>query len=153
MRAILKDQSFAILIALIAAAVMVNGATWFFRVERAIAPASDWFEVHTLHIPDHEIGTNPVVDFTRTIKQRLAGQWSVETQKLIGARWRTVCRDGDLSFYSPDEDLPNPVRLNWFRGRCNEVVGEQRLQVVWMFVDQTGQTRAVLRESNTYKVK
>ncbi len=148
----LTDQG---LVISVAAALFVVGAavaTWVLQVDNATAPASAWFTVDKMIVPDHKAGENPDIEFERTIKRNMSGRWAVETQSYNGSRWVTVCRGSGLSNYSVDEDLPRPITLDWFRGACDEKPGLQRLQTVWLFSDEEGLTRSVISESNEYTV-
>lgn len=147
-----KDRTVELLVAALLFFVGGFVFSWVHRVDVATEPASAWFTVDAMVIPDHRVGENPVIDFERTIKKSMTGRWSVETQKFNGSRWVTVCRGSGISNYSIDEDLPRPITLNWYRGACETEPGLYRLQTVWLFSDGTGLTRSVQNESNDFNV-
>ena len=86
-----------------------------FSFYEKLRPASDWMEVHSLTIANTVIGSDPVMDYKREIKQPFAGHWISEVQiQNKSGKWTATCIATGVANYSPDKEPPDPLTLKWW---------------------------------------
>lgn len=73
---------------------------------RELAPATDWFEVYEIVIPDFTKGTDPDVLYRRAIKQDFSGSWTVTIFKKDDPGV-VACRGSGEARYRTSTKLPN----------------------------------------------
>ena len=100
-----------------------------FKLERE--PASHWFTVERFQVPDFVTGTNPTIEFERTIKRSALGDWLVEVQLVTGGFYNK-CSGSGTANYKPEDRLPDPVDFGWFVGGCLDIPPDTyRLEARW----------------------
>lgn len=132
--------------------VVLFGASMYERYR----PANDWFDVKSIYIEDTTIGENPVMKYSRQIKQPFRGRWIAEMQHLqpVG-QWVAECiATGDAN-YSPDKVPPDPLKLSWWTYPIDcapKHAGKYRLSTSWTIELPGGLTKQVFAISNTFNV-
>lgn len=101
---------------------------------REAVEASDWFVVNDIFVPDHEVGSNPLMVYDREIKGTHRGFWIVEAQRQ-DRQGETVfvneCSGSGVDNYDTADSLPEAgVTWTWFFGRpCPVPPGIYRLEM------------------------
>lgn len=126
---------------LLAAVVLVYFLTSYLtRQEHArfdAIPATEWFEVIEIYVPDHEEGANPRVVYDRVIKEDFQGFWLAEVQRRDDTAARpgffAACSgSGSNSYETTDWLDPDLVTWEWFLGRpCKVAPGTYRIVVTY----------------------
>lgn len=98
---------------------------------RAAVPASDWFEVSELFVPDHQRGSNPGMIYDRRAKVEFRGFWIAEVQRREDKGFSTECTGSGVKEYRPGDFTTGiPVTWGWFLGRpCPVSQGTYRIIV------------------------
>lgn len=123
--------------------------------ERESLPASSWFKVNEIYVPDHAQGSNPPVIYDRTVFALFRGFFVVEVQKqLDNGLWWSACSGSGVSDYEPGEAIPdNTVTWEWFVTRpCPVPPGIYRLRVSWEMKVPGWPTKNTVALSNTFTV-
>lgn len=142
-------------VALLLFYLVVNSVAYVREYRRSAVPASAWFEVFELFVPDHEKGSNPLVIYDRTIHEAFRGFWIVEVQRRDSEElaW-TECSGAGLNDYEPTDILPERgVTWEWFLGRpCTVGPGSYRLRVSYEMTKPNWPTKHMVVVSNTFRV-
>lgn len=132
--------------------VLLLGASMYERYR----PATDWFNVKSIHVADTTVGTNPVMQYARDIKQPFRGDWTAEVQYLQpSGKWIAECIATGVANYAPDKGPPNPTTLDWWTYPLDcapKHVGTYRLSTSWNLDLPGGITKQIFAFSNTFKV-
>jgi len=98
---------------------------------RAAVPASAWFEISELFVPDHGVGSNPDMIYDRQVKVPFRGFWIAEVQRRESKGFSTECTGSGVKEYSPEGFTSNrPVKWDTFLGRpCPLSPGTYRIVV------------------------
>lgn len=104
------------------------------EAEKERVPASDWFVVHDLYVPDHAKNQNPFMQYNREILEDHRGFWIVEVQKQVdrgSGVFQNQCSGSGVDNYDTRDALPGgAVKLDWFLGRdCDLPEGHYRLEL------------------------
>lgn len=125
-----------VFIALALAYLTINMIEYREAVSKANVPASDWFELHEIYVPDHTVGSNPKMIYDRSILIGHRGFWVAEAQKVDPdgreGLFQNACTGSGVSDYDLDDALgpDNEVDWNWFFGRpCVIPPGTYRIQL------------------------
>lgn len=101
-------------------------------------PPTEWFEVFEIYVPDHEVGSNPIVGYDREIKVNFDGFWIAEVQQrnlLKGSEtgFFAACSGSGTNHYETTDYLdPDLVTWEWFLGRpCVVPPGTYRIVVTY----------------------
>ena len=127
-------------------------------VARADVPASEWFEVSEIFVPDHRVGDNPEIVYDREIRVGHRGFWVVEVQKVSpGDRagvFQTACTGSGVNDYDLDDVLvDDTVSWSWFLGRpCRVAEGTYRIQLTRDMMIPDWPVKKTKDWSNTFKV-
>ena len=124
-----------------------------------IAPAFEppWFEAH-VEVPGHTLGEDPFVEYTRTIRRNMQGQWSVEVLRNDGeAGWTEVCQGSGIAPYALSEAGRIDMHLSVYAGidpaECLSEPGLYRLITSWkMLSPDSNEPRLFWDESNVFEV-
>lgn len=124
----------------------------------SIAP-TEWMEVTELFVPDHEVGSNPLLAYDRIVKENFRGYWVAEIKSrdsyVSDGRFFTACSGNGASDYDT-EDLIDPAKTSWewFVGRpCKIPPGVYRIEVTWdMKVPGFDQAKRYTVLSNPFRV-
>lgn len=126
--------------------------------QRAAVPASDWFVVEELFIPDHEVGSNPQIVYARQIRQPFRGFWVAEAQQRgeddRSAGFFTQCTGSGTNDYELTDILPNDrVSWSWFFDRpCVIPPGTYRVVVSYDMMRPDYPVKRQEARSNVFRV-
>lgn len=122
-------------------------------------PATEWFEVTEVFVPDHEVGADPLVVYDRYIKRDFTAFWVVEVQRRDGQldqeRFFASCSGSGTNQYETTDYLePSDVTWTWFIGReCHVRPGSYRLVVTYdMRVPEFDRVKRYKVLSNVFQV-
>ncbi len=146
------------LIALGLAAFIIT--IWEYRdaEQRASIPASEWWIVNDIYVPDHEVGSNPDMIYDREILVAHRGFWVAEVQRQDPNQWKGVffaaCTGSGVNDYDVDEGIPNDtVSWEWFFGRpCAVPPGTYRIQLTKDMTVPGYPVKQSKNYSNTFRV-
>lgn len=99
----------------------------------AVLP-EEWMEVHEVFVPDHTVGSDPPLHFSRTIRENFTGLWIAEVQtRSAEGFFANVCSGSGIDDYDTTDRLPEEgVSWSWYFGRpCVVPPGEYRVLTVW----------------------
>ena len=104
------------------------------RSEKAEVVASEWFVVNEIFVPDHEVGSNPLMIYDRAILQAHRGFWVAEAQRQTRpgqALFSNECSGSGVDNYGVADVLPEDgVSWEWFFGRpCPVPPGTYRIEM------------------------
>lgn len=120
---------------------------------KLILPASYWFSVDQVHVFDTTTGQSPLMAVERTIRRPFKARWIAEVERWNGSRFILVsqCTGRGENNYSPENDLPDPLRLDWwiYPATCDLAPGQYRVETRWE-LSGGQQVRAL---SNIFMVK
>lgn len=141
------------------AVVLAIGVIYFSTLSvhqyRATVPPNSWIAVNELFVPDHEVNSDPLMIYDRTIRQNFSGMWVVEVQKEErDALFSPVCVGSGATNYSTDVVLPDRrVTLDWFIGKhCNMTPGRYRLRATWTIQIPDWPEKKLTATSNIFTV-
>jgi len=147
----------AVLVALAAAALIIAGFPTWNQHRKELVDVSTWFEVFDLTVPDHQLGSNPVISFDRVIHIPLRGEWVAEVQSVSDNGFLFMCGGHGANIYEPSDLLPDPVTWDWFvwdKGTCENLPeGNYRLEVRWDFCKSSWPCKTLTRHSNVFKIE
>lgn len=127
------------------------------QAEKAAAPAQNWFEVSSVFIPSHEVGTDPVVIYNRTIKKPFQGRYVAEAHNVAAPNIVVNCSGTGTYFYKPTDKLPETITLSWLVGRgqndpCVLPVGDYYIEFNWYIWPEGYQTKFLEFRSVVFSV-
>lgn len=101
---------------------------------RGTVTARDWFVVNDVYVPDHEVGSNPIMIYDRDVVEDHRGFWVVEAQRQTvpgEARFFNECSGSGIDNYAKSDIIPNDeVAWEWFFGRpCPVPPGIYRIEM------------------------
>lgn len=123
--------------------------------QKDLLPASAWFEVHEIYVPDHEVGSNPLLKYDRTIHESFTGFWIVEVQLVRpDGLFTNVCSGDGVNDYDLDEILENDeVTWEWMLDRpCAVPDGQYRLRASYVMTRPDWPEKRVMAYSNVFRV-
>lgn len=83
-----------------------------------ILPGSNWYELRSVVVTESYTATGQrIIDVDRSVIRNFRGAWRVEEQLKSFGKYTTmeICR-GD-AYYRTDKSPPNPVTLDWWKGK------------------------------------
>lgn len=106
------------------------------KIRFDVIPATEWFEVLEIYVPDHEVGDQPLMVYDRVIKVDFVGFWIAEvqnrnTEKGAPVRFFAACSgSGSNTYEVGDYADPSKTDWLWFLGRpCIIPPGTYRIVV------------------------
>lgn len=123
--------------------------------QKELLPASAWFTVNEIYVPDFEVGALPDMIYDRVIHENFDGFWIVEVQKkTTNGMWATACSGNGVNEYDPEEVIPdNTVSWNWFIGRnCAVDPGSYRLKMTINLTRPSWPDKRLFSLSNQFQV-
>lgn len=124
--------------------------------ERLI-PASAYMQVRSVHVDDTTVGIAPIMLVDRTIHADFTAVWRADVErKMNNGRYVQICTSGGLGNYATDNDLPDPLDLDWWTYpiKCAPTVaGKYRIETTWTITLPGGLTKEVRVLSNTFEVR
>lgn len=136
------------------AAILVTGwLAWSDAVKKEV-PASTWFEVKNISVPNFVEGDDPMMIYDRKIIKPFHATWSVEVHRANDAVDYAYCYGSGNQFYEPKEILPKSgVTLSWFIGKdCKLPEGQYTLQASWEIRPEGYPTKIETYTSNLFRV-
>lgn len=128
-------------------------------VSKADVPASDWFVLEEIYVPDHEVGSNPSMVYDRDILVDHRGFWVAEAQRINpdgqNGVFRNACSGSGVDDYDKDEVLgkDDAVSWEWFFGRpCTIPPGTYRIQLTRDMTKPGYPVKQMRGWSNTFHV-
>ncbi len=119
----------------IPAALKWIGLLWFAFVAVAyLTPASMWFDVRYVRVPDAKANEPIKMLVAREIKRPFQGTWTVAVRQLLdNGSLYTVCHASGASHYNVRAALPDSVDLQWWtRGECKTLQpGKYLIETAW----------------------
>lgn len=117
-------------------------------------PATEWFSVRNISVPDFVKGEDPAVVYDRVISKPFSGTWNVEVHPVSAAEDYPVCTGSGTNLYKPNETLPEKgITLSWFVGRvCDLPEGQYNLEVNYEIRPEGYPTKQYSATSNIFRV-
>jgi hypothetical protein len=122
-------------------------------------PATDWFEVNELFVPDFEFGQDPLLAYERDIRRPFQGFWVAEVEsrdaQVTPERFFAACTGSGTNNYDPADYLdPAKVTWSWFLDRpCHIPPGTYRMVVTWdMKIEGSDRVKRYRAMSNVFTV-
>jgi len=148
-----KDVAYILVIG----AMLMWGTTQVKQYIRDTAPASDYFVVNQIGIPNFTVGENPKILYDRVVLQDFSATFTAEIQD--ASTLQAVCTSTKTVNYSPDKDLPKDgPTLSWLMYReplpdCQPPVGTYRVQICWTIERLDAIPARMCANSNTFSVR
>ena len=123
--------------------------------QRDALPASAWFQVNEIFVPDFRVGENPEMIYDRTVREDFRGFFVVEVQQQqANGLWFAACSGSGASDYEQTDAIPDrTVEFSWFVNRdCNINPGTYRLRVSWDMRRVGWPTKTTVALSNIFEV-
>lgn len=95
--------------------ILVLSAGPFTKYYDDFTTPQPWFHA-SAHVPDHEAGSNPEVEYNRTINRHVSGRWFVVVTRVDGGLRPFVCQGSESETYIPMGPAHRPTRLHDFIG-------------------------------------
>lgn len=150
-----RNLTVEILVALFLTLLVIQISGMVSQRQKELLPASAWFEINDIFVPDHTIGSNPQIIYDRIIHEAFTGFWIVEVQRVgDDGLYRPVCSGSGVSRYELDETLdPSVVTWEWMIGRpCLVPPGQYRLRVSYKLEQPGWPTKEAFATSNWFFV-
>lgn len=144
-----------ITVALLLAFVVIQLSASVNDRQRGLLPASTWFVVNEIYVPDHGSGSNPLMIYDRVIRENFRGFWVVEVQSVNpNGLFQNVCSGFGTNDYDTSEIIvDDKVRWVWFVGReCAVPAGDYRLRVSYTLKKPGWPEKEVWAVSNVFTV-
>lgn len=131
----LASRSTELVIALVVVYIGIGLTEYRQAMKREAVPASDWFEITEIFVPDHAVGSNPDMIYGRTIHVAHRGFWVAEVQRVNPGGhegvFQNACTGSGVNEYEEDEVLiEQTVTWSWFFGRpCRVGPGVYRVKL------------------------
>lgn len=149
-----RALEFAVALGVVAAGMFISENIQMHR--RVATPASSWFVVNQIYVPEHVEGANPDMNYDRTIKEPFQGFWVVEVQRLDATgSFILECSGSGVNDYEVSDYIPeNTVSWDWFIGeKCRDIPpGEYQLRASWKLKRSGWPEKEVVTYSNVFKV-
>gem|GEM_PF-1259907 len=135
------------------AVVMTVGYGYYDDLAKKNTPASDFFTVRQVSIPDFSEGQNPVIVYDRTVKKDFFGTFVVEIHRAEEGVNYAVCSNSASRTYRLGEKPPETVDLKWFIDReCGLLPGQYVAETTWKIEAEGYPTKEYSAVSNVFKV-
>lgn len=140
--------------AAIVGAALLTGWFAYSSTVKDASPATDFFSIETLNIPDFVEGNDPVMSYSRTIKQNFFGTYIVEIVDVKANRASLpVCINSGSRNYTVGKKLPNPVTLGWFVNKdCGLKPGQYIANSTWKIEADGYPPKSYDKSSNVFRV-
>lgn len=133
---------------------------WFALGSRGLyeqmRPASDFMVVRSVHVEGTNIGVAPQMRVDREIRRGFIGNWVADVERFRNGRFVLVCSAAGHGNYSPDNDLPDDLDLDWwtYPTKCTPTVpGQYRVSTRWRIEPPSGAVKEVEADSNVFEVR
>lgn len=136
----------------IGAAVVAGWFAYSSAIKKSV-PATDFFTVREINIPDFVEGSDPVVVYDRTIKRDFIGTFIVEIHKAETSANYAVCSNSAARNYKAGEKPPPTVTLKWFVDRdCGLSAGQYVAETTWKIEAEGYPAKEYSATSNVFRV-
>lgn len=142
-------------VALVIATVVIQLAGEVSDRQKYLLPASAWFVVNEVYVPDFPVGEPPDILYDREIYENFDAFWIVEVQKQTpNGLWTTVCSGNGVNEYDPSEVIPgNTVSWPWFiNADCMILPGTYRLKTTYTMTRPGWPQKRLFNLSNEFRV-
>lgn len=150
-----RTRLYELLAALVMVSAIISAGLFITQNQRSAVPASAWFRVNEVFVPDHRSGENPAMIYDRVIYEQFEGFWIVEAQMQVeNGLWSNKCSGTGISQYDPGEVIQNNTTdLHWFMGKaCDLDPGVYRLRITWTMVRPDWPPKRLFVLSNPFTV-
>lgn len=150
-----RSRFFEFVAAVVLAFAIVQLSNIVGQRQKDLLPPTAWFAVHEIFVPDHTMGSNPLVIYDRTIRQDFVAFWIVEVQRVTDdGLFAHVCSGWGQSAYEQGEIIQEDrVTWEWLIGRpCVVEPGEYRLRVSWTMKRPGWPEKELVTTSNLFRV-
>lgn len=143
--------------ALVIVFVVIQLSAQLANRQKTLLPASAWFVVNEIYVPDFYPGEYPNVLYDRVIRENFDGFWIVEVQRdtsRSGGLWTTVCSGSGVNEYDPAEVIPdNTVSWAWFTNtECDMDPGVHRLKATYTMTRIGWPQKRIFALSNEFRI-
>lgn len=139
--------------AFIAASIVLTGWYSYSNRVKDATPATDFFTVREINIPDFEQGDDPVMVYDRTIKRDFIGTFIVELRKAEKGVREPACANSVVRTYKIGEKPPETVTLKWFVDReCPLPEGQYVAEATWRIEAEGFPMKEYSAVSNVFRV-
>lgn len=142
---------------IVASFVALAAIFGYVRYDRSVkeeVPATDFFVVRNISVPDFIEDTDPMVVYDRTIKEVFNATWTLEVISTVPGENYAVCTGSGVNHYTPDKELPKEgVRLSWLLGKdCGLRAGQYTIQAHYEIRPEGFPTKNYSATSNIFNV-
>lgn len=123
--------------------------------DRQAVPASAWFQLNEIFIPDHRVGENPDMIYDRTVLENFRGFFVAELQRQQpDGLWFAACSGSGASDYETTDVIPDrTTTFFWFLNReCVVAPGTYRVRVSWDMKRVDWPTKNLVAISNLFQI-
>lgn len=144
-----------------AIAAIVVVAVWmqYSRYNDQSRPASEWFEVDTLNVPDFVEGENPIIAYQRTVHNSFTGSYKIVILHAEDEQGAIECLNSKEIDYIAGRNPPAAWKLSRFFGdaewtECSKKLkpGEFQIRASWDVKVPGLDTKTYLKLSNVFWV-
>lgn len=152
-----KARFIELAVALVVVTTVIQLSGEIANRQKELLPASAWFVVNEVYVPDFIEGEYPELIYNRTIRENFNGFWIVEiqsTQQANGGLWTTVCSGSGVNEYDPAEVIPDNT-VDWFwltNTECDMEPGVYRLKITYTMSRPGWPQKRLFVLSNTFRV-
>lgn len=124
------------------------------ELRRLQALPDRWYVVRNVAVPNFIEGTDPLITYSREIRQPFYGMWSSEVHLVSATDDFPTCTGSGQNFYEPNETLPDAgVRLSWFLGKdCELGPGKYVIDSLWRIEPEGYPPKTLRFTSNPFTV-
>ena len=136
------------------ALLIVVGWLWLLIQSSFYGDPDDWFIVSQIHVDDIAPGTEPIIQYERTIKQEFRGTWTVELNEVTPGGFMVACSGSGSNNYKPTDRKPIDATLSYFIGKiCPIEAGKvYSINAIWTIRPHGVPPMEVARTSNEFRV-
>jgi hypothetical protein len=120
----------------------------------AVLP-DQWFVVRNIAIPDFVQGADPLITYSREIRQPFIGEWIAEVHGVSASNDFPICVGSGRANYTPKETLPDAgVLLSWYMGKdCRLEPGKYVIDTTWRILPEGYPPKVIQFASNPFAVR
>lgn len=155
MKSTAKTRLYEVTVAILAATVIIFAARFVADRQRAMTPASSWFQINEVFIPDFTAGGNPAVVYDTVTLEPFESFRIVEVQSQAqSGMWVSVCAGAAIEAKDPKIVIQNKtVSWDWLLGNaCRVPPGEYRLRVTFAMSRPGWPAKRAFALSNVFTV-
>lgn len=147
-----RFQRIDLLAAVFAVAIVAVGFRWV-EAFKVSAPASHWFEVYDVYVPDFVEGDDPPIIYDKVVRKPFVGEWVADIRPFTEGTPAAVCVGSGTSHYAVEEQAKENPTLEWYIGKdCKLPPGTYTMSTVWEVRPEGYPTKYVEKNSNVFTV-